>query len=882
MERKKTQILFFCLVLCLVIKGYSQQSITVKGVVVDTANVPVIGAIIKISTATDSIKRSSNMDGMYSIPNIRYPRFAITVSYIGYQTVSKSFGEMDLSGKSVISDTIVLKESSNSLDEIKITGIVPVRVKEDTIEYSAAAYPVRDGDAVEEVIKKLPGVVVDKDGNVTANGKPVTKIRVNGKDFFGSDVATAIQSLPADIVKNLQIVDDYGEQARLTGIKAGEPEKILNINIDPEKKVGYSARGMGGLGNEDRFLTNLRGNFMKGERMITFDGSVNNTNIRGGNGNGITDTRTLSVSYRKEMSKKVSVDGGFNMNSRNNNTTSTILRQNIYETFTRYDDQSAVNKTGSAGGSAWGNFEYRPDTINFIKFSPNFSLSTSDLDAVSKTNTLIKKARSFRDNLTGNENAVKNGGLNIFYNHKFKKYRRNISLTLSSSFSGNENDREARNNYENTDSLNNTTFVKQNQLTGTNNTSTRYGTNMTFSEPLGRATFADITYNWNYSDTRSLKDVRDVNAVTGAEVFNSNLSNRYNYQFITNRVGMSLRHINEKYNLNVGISMQPALLKGHDLTRGTITNKETFVIIPNARYVYRFSRQSALTLNYSGRSNQPSFNQLQPITDNSNLQNTISGNPDLKPEYIHGINADFAQSDWTEGYNLFANISYSRTQNKIVTTKIVVPETIHQLTSYINTGGFYNMNGNYSFAKPFDERKYIITYSGQSRYSNNVAFTDMKRNLAKNLVITQGLRFQVNVKDLIDAEINTSYSVNTTKYSLASLSDRKTNTLTVNINGRNYFFEDLSLGYDASQVINSGYSYSSNTNPTLVSVFIEYRFLKGNTANIRVQGFDLMNQNTGISRDVFDNEIVDRQTNRLARYFLMSFSYRIRKYGGKS
>ena len=124
--------------------------------------------------------------------------------------------------------------------------------------------------------------------------------------------------------------------------------------------------------------------------------------------------------------------------------------------------------------------------------------------------------------------------------------------------------------------------------------------------------------------------------------------------------------------------------------------------------------------------------------------------------------------------------------------------------------------------------------------------------------------------------------MNTTKYSLASLDDRKTNTLSVNMNGRNYFFEDLSLGYDASQVINSGYSYSSNTNPTLVSVFLEYRFLKGNTANIRVQGFDLLNQNTGISRDVFDNEIVDRQTNRLARYFLMTFSYRIRKYGGKS
>src|SRR5690606_26664214 len=142
-------------------------------------------------------------------------------------------------------------------------------------------YAVREGDAVEEMIKKLPGVEVDKQGNVTTEGEPVTQVRLNGKDFFGDDAAAALQNLPADIVKNIQIIDDYGELSKLTGIKSGEPTKIININTEPDKETGYFVKGAAGLGTQDRYNGRLRANNFTHNQQVSFDGRLNNTSSDG-------------------------------------------------------------------------------------------------------------------------------------------------------------------------------------------------------------------------------------------------------------------------------------------------------------------------------------------------------------------------------------------------------------------------------------------------------------------------------------------------------------------------------------------------------------------------------------------------------------------------
>jgi hypothetical protein len=303
-------------------------------------------------------------------------------------------------------------------------------------------------------------------------------------------------------------------------------------------------------------------------------------------------------------------------------------------------------------------------------------------------------------------------------------------------------------------------------------------------------------------------------------------------------------------------------------------------VIPSARLSYKFSNQESFDINYWGRNNQPGFFQLQPISDNSNLQNVVTGNPNLDPEFIHSINAHYKQSDWNAGHVLFANMAYDKTNNKIVTTKVQVPGSVNQLTSYTNTDGFYTLKGDYYYSKPFAERKFSIGYSGWGQLNNNVAFTDNNRIVAKNTAWRQEAEFKVDIQDIVNLEFETSYAQNMTTYTDTSFTDRKTNRVEFQIEGRNYFFKDLTLGYDFTKQINNGYDNGSVRNPTIFRVSLEYRFLKGDMGTLRLDGFDLFDQNSGISRDVFDNVIVDRQVNRLGRYFMLSFIYRVRKFGG--
>ena len=150
---------------------------------------------------------------------------------------------LDNDTKPAVLHPIILKSESNTLKGVTIVGVNPVTLKEDTVEYKASAYKVRENAPVEDLIKKLPGVDVDVNGNITTQGKQVTKVRINGKDFMGGDVQSATKNLPADVVENIQMIDDYGDQANLTGVKTGEPDKIMNITIRKDKNYGYFGTG---------------------------------------------------------------------------------------------------------------------------------------------------------------------------------------------------------------------------------------------------------------------------------------------------------------------------------------------------------------------------------------------------------------------------------------------------------------------------------------------------------------------------------------------------------------------------------------------------------------------------------------------------------------
>lgn len=875
-----TKSIFFLFLLLAVFSQSKAQNYTINGIVADTLGLPIPGAIVRIKSISDSAGTSSDENGKFSFNKIKTREFSLSASFIGYNTFQKKYRIE--AGTSINITDIRLKEFSNTLTGVTISGVPPVKVSEDTVSFSAKAFPVRAGDAVDEVLKKLPGIKVDKDGNVTSQGTPVTKIRVNGKDFFGTDVATAIKNLPADIIKNLQFVDDYGDQAKLTGIKTGEPEKILNLTIDEDKKKGYFARASAGLGNTDRYNTSLRGNRIDGEQQISFDGTAANANMRGGGGDGITTRNALGLNYKNDFGSKLSADASYNFNDNKNNTISSIYTQNFLQGgqngTNRLED--ARNNSLTRNRNHWfgGNLEYKIDTMNYLKISPNISFAdnsdNSSGNSLTTQNALSTTRESTNANFTNNLNLR----TNIFYNHKFAKKGRSITMWTNLNYTNGETDRNSINKYLNRTSAGIDSLL-QNQINNQENRNLGLNAGASFLEPIWSKNFLEVNYNWNRSATDNSKNTFDVNGSN--KVYNPALSNLFDYEFTTHKAGLNYRYIGEKLNLTLGFNVQPTLLSGENLSNGIRTENRNFNFIPSGRFSYKFSNQKSFDVNYWARNNQPGFLQLQPITDNSNLQNIVTGNPNLKPEFIQSINAHYKQADWSAGKVIIANFRYEHTGDKIVTTKQQVPGTVNQLTSYINTDGYYSLQGDYNISRPFtSERKFSVGYSGSGQMNNNISFTDGSRIEAKNTSWRQELEFRVDLKDIVNLEFETSYSQNLTNYSTDAFSDRRSNRFEYGIEGRNYFFKDLTIGYDFTKQINTGFDNGNVRNPTLLRLYSEFRFLKNDMATVRLEGFDLLNQNSGISRDVFDNVIVDRQVNRLGRYFMVSLIYRIRKFGG--
>lgn len=904
---KRLSLLLLILTLSAKVLFAQQPPRAVSGTLIDSLGA-VPGMTVKLTSDKDSMVVASDTKGGFSFGAVFSRNFKITVSGLGYEAMSRKYA-MDNLNTAIRLDPIKLKVQTNMLGQVNVTAINPITIKEDTVEYKAAAYKVREGSPVEDLLKKLPGVSVDKDGNVTAHGKQITKVRVNGKDYFNGDVQTATQNLPADIVENIQVIDDYGDQANLTGIKTGDPDKILNITIQKGKRTGKFGQGTVGIGNDDRYLARISANAFREDEQVSLIGTVNNNNTnafnlgaggggggragRGGGGgsagggvstaNGITTNRSLGFNYRNEWGKKITVYGSYSYANRDRLSTTTSQTQSLFQSGAILGADNSDGRTHNLNHRIDFNMEYRIDSLNYLKINPNFNYNSSNdnsTDAFSNTRN--------DTTVTGNELALTNstapsGSISVLYNHKFAKKGRNFSINTSLGYSKNTQD---LNDQYTTEQAGITTPLYQ-QI-NTNNSSNRYGISLSYTEPIGNGNYLEANYNHNYSNTDNNRYNYRIDPVTLGQTYVDSLSTLYNYQFITNKFGLNLRGVKTKYNYTVGMAVQPGSLDGQSHNFSTSTH--TLNYIPTARFIYNFAKNHSLSVNYSGSNSQPSFTQLQLQPDFSNPQNRIYGNPDLKPAFNNNVSLRYNQFDIASGNSLFTNLSFTSTQDKIVsnTRPITVGTTSGttsrnntiQETRYLNTDGFYSANGNYAYSKPFANRKFTVTLNGGANFNNNISYLNDVRNVGKNWVFNQGARIRIDIDSLMDTEVSGNYSVNTTNYSIPSFISTDARTWTLGLDGRNYFFKGWILGYNLTQTINHGFSSTVKANPTLLSTYVEYQFLKGNIGALRFQAFDLFNQNTGVTRSVSGNQIIDTRTNRLGRYFMLSFAIRLQKFAG--
>lgn len=890
---------------------FAQSAYEVKGTVRDSAKQSVIAASVKLIAGKDTLFTRTNADGLFTFKSVKSGQFNLTVSSLGFENAFRKYEFNNGSGVLNL-DPIVLKTAAKQLNEVVISGVKSIVVKEDTVEYRAADYKLKEDAQVEDLLKKLPGVEVDQNGNVKAQGKQITRVRVNGKDFFGGDVKTATQQLPANLIDKVQIVDDYGDQANFTGIKEGDPEKVLNIQIKPDKNRGYFARGTLGQGNEGRYQANVSANYFNNTQQISVLGNLNNTNTSlfnfsggggggriqigggggggtqifvgnrggGGGGDGITDVGSIGLNYRDEWGKKVSSYGNYSFANRDNSVIRTVLQQNINAGGTLNNNQNSISNTSNLNHRFNWNIEYRIDSVNYLKVTPYFNLAKSNSDSQTAFSFLQNGSTMTSDGtqLSTGSSETPNFGADALFNHRFAKKGRtgSISLTVNRNITNQDDDATNQTTYYT--GGNNSTFQRQQIANDNSNTGIR--SSWSYIEPLTRTSSIEFNYNFSHTSYDNSRDTYGLDQA-GNATYIPTQSRDFNYFFMTNRFGFNYRVNQKKYNYAIGLGIQPSLLSGESVSNHTTSRRTALNLIPVFRYSYNFSKTKSFNASYNGRNNEPSFNQLQPVLDVSNPQFPILGNPELKAEFNHNINIRFNNFNFDKGDVIFTNLSANFTENKIVSNSVFQPGNKIE-TRYLNTDGYFNLMFFYNWSKPIADKKYTISINGMANYTNNINFVNGAKNIGKNTILMQGANFQINPVEWLEMAPGVSYTVNQNQFSLAGQNSTKVSNWNVTYNGKIYVKKTWILGGDFIKTINQGYGGALAVNPFIMNAYLEKQFLKNKAASLRFQVFDVYNQNTSVSRNVSGNSITDTRSNRLARYAMLTFSLKLQKYNGQA
>jgi Outer membrane protein beta-barrel family/Carboxypeptidase regulatory-like domain len=925
--------IFFFVYIFLSATLLAQTGKKVHGIVKDSSQNTLQGASVSLfsfNMQRDTMKTLSNEKGEFVFKNVKANDFKIKVTSVGYADFVKIYHYTD-NGDDILIPFVQLSSMAKVLEEVIVTADKTVTIKEDTIEFKADSFKLRPDADVEALLKKIPGVQVDANGNITAYGKSVTKIRVNGKDFFSGDIKTATKELPANIVDLVQVIDDYGDQAAFTGVKDGDPDKIINLKIKKDKNKGYFGRGQIGYGTDERYTVNGSANYFNNNKQISVLANFNNINtsafsmpgsgsggisgmMRGGmpdngtmssmttimnNGDGgfiqsgqasndgLSRTNSAGINFRDDWGKKISVYGSYTFTDRQTVTLSNSKQTNLFATGNVVNPNNSNKTENKTSHRIFFNTEWRIDSFNQIKISPTFSYSktnsTTLTDFLFSDNNNVKLNEGTSSDIVNSTQPNISG--TILYNHRFGKSGRLFSANLSGGYNTTDED---------DDRINNSIFYSPNGGASTNNQHqfiTQDNSNPTRSirfsyiEPITKKKSLEFNYTNSYSLTSNDKQTNLVNNSSSTRL--DSLSNIYENTFTYNRIGINYRYNEKKYNYSLGVAAQASEMQGESFISKSSYKKNTFNWFPLARVTYNFSRTRNLSVNYNANISAPSYSQLQPVFDYSNPQYPVIGNPDLKPEFRNSFSARYSNFDFTSGNMLFSNISYSFTKDKVVTNSINSfgnggggnTNGAIQETQYLNADDYYTASGFYNFSKPFQNRKYTLTFNGNLNYTNNVSFINTQKNIGKNFVGSQGLNVDVRLSDWLDLGAGANFTYNQTKNSLTPRANTEVRTYTISSNGKIYLPAKFVLNYDLNKSFNSGYGVSAN--PFIINGYLERQFSKSNQLSVRLQAFDLLNQNTSISRTVSANSITDTRTNRLGQYFMLSFNFRLQKFKGQ-
>lgn len=921
-------IFTLCLLATIASSGQSAQGI-IRGSVTDSKQQPLEKASVSLLQAKDStavLNVFTDNKGNFELSKIDEGSYLLLITYLGYQQIIKTI-EITPEKKEFNLGHLTMKDKSVDLTGVTIKEVAPpVALKGDTMEFNAGSFQTRPNAVVEDLLKKIPGIQVDKDGNITAEGESVTDVLVDGKPFFGSDPKLATKNLPVDVIDKVQVFDKSSDQAAFTGINDGNTSKAINLTIKKDKKKGLFGRAEVGAATDDRFGTSASLFRFNNDQQISFIGSGNNTNNlgftfndirsfygggggggggrRGGGGppvgsflggvstpgsNGITTAWMGGVNYRDQWGKKLSVSGNYFYNYTSNNINQEQDRQYILPDTSYYMNQHTLSLNKSINHRFNLRMEYQIDSMNSLIFTPSLTYTTNSYYTQNNYNAKDINQLPVYDgsSLYSNEASSPNISGNLLYRKKFNKQGRTLSVNVNGGYNTNNASgiNHSLTNYYQKDRP----YVDSvDQHFDQDNTGKNWGLRLSYTEPIMKDRILEVHVAHNNNLSESQKNTYNEDPANGKfDQLDSVYSNSFRNTFSTDQAGFNIQTNKLRYNYTVGMNVQQNSINSYSITGDSTFGQKTVNFYPEANFNYTFNKNQRLRFYYRGSTDQPSLSQLQPVPDNSDPLNKIIGNPDLKPSFTNSFRLNYRSFNMENYRMFFVNLNFSQVSNDIVSSSFTNTDTSaanfgKQTTQYVNASGGYRASGFVTAGLPIHDSKNMINSRTSVNYNKSISFINGEQNVTGNLNLSQGLDFNYAYKELLDFRLAGSVSYNNVNYSLQKNQNQKyfsyEGSLDFNINLPAHFMIQTQFDYTANSGLAAGY----NQNTAMWNASVSKYIFKKQQGLIKLQAFDLLNQHVSITRNIEANYIEDVRTNVIPQYFMLSFTYFLNKFPGQN
>jgi hypothetical protein len=910
------RFLFTLIALAAIQVGYAQK-ITVKGQLLDSASAPLPSATVLLLNPVDSSLVNfgvSNAQGFFELKNVNRREYLFKVTFVGYVPVTRRVTPSD-TDLVVDLGAIKMEVDTRQLDEVVVRAErAPVVVKKDTIEFNATAFKTQPNANVEDLLKKLPGVEVDNDGNIDAQGERVQRVTVDGREFFGRDPKIATRNLPADAVDKVQIFDKKSDQSAFTGIDDGQREKTVNLELKEEKRNGMFGNVTGGIGTDERFSAKASLNKFSKSRQMSLLGMANNVNEQGfsideymnfsggsqqmvsgggggmriqingdnaaiplnqgGRNNGIMTSYAGGINFNNDFTKKTRLSSNYFVNYLDHDLLQSTERENFLPsgslTFNQNSRQSSSNDNHRVNLI----LDHEIDSSNSIKLTNAFSFNQTDSEQISTSETRNREGevQNESDQVTSSNGSTLRLNSDLLLRHRFRTKGRTLSANIN--FGVSNTARDGLQYSDNRYYVGNTPDKTINQRTSQITNNTTYGTTLSYTEPLGNRKYLEINYSISKNQNEVVRGVFD--RLEEGEVKNSTLSNEYisNYQY--QRGGLNIRMNRKNFNVTVGSSLQYTHLTGDLISLNAEVDRTFKNVLPVARFNYDFSSTKHLRFDYETSVQEPTIQQLQPVVDNSDPLNLYVGNPDLRPAYQQSWRVSFTTFSPVSFISWFTFVDVDYITNAITSAQNF-DEDFVRTTKPTNVDNSVNIRGNSSFSFPINKISSRVNITGNYRNSKSISLLNDEPNKTIQNTFGGNIRYNYRYKEIVDLTLSSRISYQTTRYELNQPDQtylNQTHSVESNITFlKNYQF---TTGFDY-QIYESQTSDFNQTIPFL-NMAISRFLLKNKAGELKLSVNNLLDRNLGVSQTATSNYFQIQTINSLGRYFMVSFTYAINKH----